>query len=90
MGHTSVSLGHVEVADVLLVQADVPPDFYVVLRLRLLQLLVVIGLQLDQRTEYVLVLVTILVPDDKHKSSTSSETLFIEGGGVRRNETGLT
>ena len=59
--HVSVRLGHAEVGDGLLVEALVPAHLDVVLRLRLLQLLVVVGLQLHQGTEDVLVLVSVLV-----------------------------
>ena len=57
-----VIFGQMKVGDTLLVQAQIPSDFDVLLRLRLLQLLVVVGLQLDERTENVLILITIFVP----------------------------
>lgn len=60
---TSISLGQGEVCANLLVQADVPTHFDLVLCLRLFQLLVVVRLQLHQRTKDVLVLEAIFVPD---------------------------
>lgn len=62
--HVRVSLGQSEVGDSLLVKAQVPPDRDVILSLGLFQFLIVVGLQLDQRAEYVLVLVGILVPQE--------------------------
>ena len=62
MGITVIGLGHVEVGDALLVQAEVPAHRHVVLGLRLLQLLVIVCLQLDQGAKDVLVLVGIIVP----------------------------
>ena len=56
----AVILGHCEVRRYLLVEADVPPDLDIVLGLALLQPLVVVGLQFDEGTEYILVLVSIL------------------------------
>ena len=50
-----------EICDSLFVESDIPTDDDVVLRLRLLQFTIVISLQLDQRTENVLVLISILV-----------------------------
>ena len=58
---TIVGLGEVEVSDLLLVETDIPANDDVVLRLRLLQFLVVVSLQLHQRSEDVLVLVRVLV-----------------------------
>ena len=58
----ALELGHAKPGDTLLVQADVPADDDVVLRLRLLNLFVVVGLDLDERAKNVLVLVGVLVP----------------------------
>ena len=63
--HVPVVLGHVEVGRRLLVESLVPPHFDVVLGLGLLQLLVIVGLQLDQGPEDVLVLVTVLLTNQK-------------------------
>lgn len=60
--HVAVGLRQGEVGDGLLVQADVPADVDVLLRLRLFQALVVIGLEFHQWAEYVLVLVAVFVP----------------------------
>lgn len=60
---TSVSLGQREVGTDLLVQANVPAHFYLVLGLGFLQLLVIISLQLHQGAKDVLVLEAVLVPD---------------------------
>ena len=59
--HAPVVLGHVQVGRNLLVEADVPSDLDIVLCLGLLELLVIVRLQLDQGTEDVLILVTVLV-----------------------------
>ena len=56
----AVILGHGKVRRYLLVEADVPPDLDIVLGLALLQPLVVVSLQFDEGTEYILVLVSIL------------------------------
>lgn len=58
---TFVGLGKVEVGNALLIETHVPADQDVVLGLRLLQLLVIVRLQLDQGAKDVLVLVRILV-----------------------------
>jgi len=60
-------LGQVEPRDALLVESNVPPDDESLLRLRLLEPFVVVGLNLDQRAEDVLVLVRILVPADENR-----------------------
>ena len=54
-----------KVRNSLLVEANIPAHHNVVLRLRLLQLLVIVSLQVDQRAKYVLVLVGIFVPAHK-------------------------
>ena len=59
--HVRVLLREGEVGDALLVQPHVPAHGHPLLRLRLLHLLVVVGLELDQRPHDVLVLVGILV-----------------------------
>lgn len=63
--HVPVGLGQRKVGDGLLVEADVPAHLDVLLRLGLLQPLVVVRLQLHQRTKHVLVLEPILVPKNK-------------------------
>ena len=60
-GLTSVLSRELEVGHPLLAEGHVPPHLDVLLGLALLQSLVVVCLQLDQRAEYVLVLVSILV-----------------------------
>ena len=60
--HVRVLLREGEVGDALLVQPHVPAHGHALLRLRLLHLLVVVRLELDQRPHDVLVLVGILVP----------------------------
>ena len=60
-GLTSVLLRELEVGHPLLAEGHVPPHLDVLLGLALLQSLVVVCLQLDQRAEYVLILVGILV-----------------------------
>ena len=60
-GLTSVLSRELEVGHPLLAEGHVPPHLDVLLGLALLQSLVVVRLQLDQRAEYVLVLVGILV-----------------------------
>lgn len=59
--HVSVGFGQGEVGNGLLIEADIPPDLDVFLCLRLLQTLIVVCFEFYQRTEYVLVLVTIFV-----------------------------
>lgn len=49
-----------------MVQTDVPPNRDVILSLRLFQPFVVVGLDLDERTEDVLILICVLVPDDSY------------------------
>jgi hypothetical protein len=58
---TSIGLGQSEVSNCFLVEADVPAHLDVVLRLRLLQPLVVVGLQFNERPKNILVLVSVLV-----------------------------
>ena len=60
-GLTSVLSRELEVGHPLLAEGHVPPHLDVLLGLTLLQSLVVVRLQLDQRAEYVLVLVGILI-----------------------------
>ena len=60
-GLTSVLLRELEVGHPLLAEGHIPPHLDVLLGLALLQSLVVVRLQLDQRAKYVLVLVGILV-----------------------------
>lgn len=64
---SALELGHAKPRDALLVETNVPPDDDVVLRLRLLDLLVVVGLNLDERSKDVLVLVRVLVPGTAEK-----------------------
>ena len=71
---TSVLSRELEVGHPLLAEGHVPPHLDVLLGLALLQSLVVVRLQLDQRAEYVLVLVGILVAEG--------------GGGGERGEGG--
>ena len=66
---TFIGLCEVEVSDSLLVQTDVPAHNYVILSLRLLQLLVIVGFQLHERPKDVLILVGIFVPDDDNRLS---------------------
>lgn len=56
-----LELGEVEPRDTLLVESHVPPHDEPFLGLRLLETLVVVGLDLDERSEDVLVLVRVLV-----------------------------
>lgn len=53
---------HGEVRYSLVVETDVPSDRDVVFRLRLLQPLVVVGFNLDEWTEDVLILVSVFIP----------------------------
>jgi len=72
-----LGLGEGEVGDALLVETNVPPHRDVLLRLGLLHVLVVVGLQLDQRPHDVLVLVGVLVAK-------------LHGGGFRVGEDAVT
>jgi hypothetical protein len=63
--------------DALLGQTDVPPHDHVGLGLRLLELLVVVRLDLDQRPEYFLVLVRVLVADLMSDTRATSRHCFI-------------
>ena len=56
-----LELGQVEPGDPLLVETHVPADDEAFLSLRLFQALVVVGFDLDERTEDILVLVRVLV-----------------------------
>ncbi|XP_033232122.1 regulator of nonsense transcripts 1 [Belonocnema kinseyi] len=59
--HVAVGLGQHKVGDRLLVEANVPAHLNVLLCLRLLQSLVVVRLELDQRSKDILILVAVLV-----------------------------
>lgn len=59
--HLLVGLGQAEIGQPFLVEAKVPAHLNVALGLRLLQAAVVVGLHLDERCEYVLILVGVLV-----------------------------
>lgn len=60
----ALELGHAKPGNALLVETDVPANDDVVLRLRLLDLLVVVSFNLDERAKDVLVLVGVLVPEE--------------------------
>ena len=70
-GLTSVLSRELEAGHPLLAEGHIPPHLDVLLGLALLRSLVVVHLQLDQRAEYVLVLVGILIAEGG------------EGGGER-------
>ena len=90
-GLTSVLLGELEVGHPLLAEGHVPPHLDVLLGLALLQSLVVVRLQLDQRAEYVLVLVGILVAEGGREEGRGRREGGREGwreGGKKRGREG--
>jgi hypothetical protein len=78
-----LELGQDEPSDVLLVETFVPADDQAVLRLGLLELLVVVGLDLDEGPEDVLVLVRVLVSTDVSGFVRQKETSTLEKDGLR-------
>lgn len=63
--HVAVGLSECEVGDGLLVETDVPPHLDPLLSLGLLESLVIVSFQFDERREYVAILVAVLVSVDR-------------------------
>jgi hypothetical protein len=65
---TAFKLGHSEICDSLVIKTDIPTNWNVVLGLGFFESLVVVRLDLDKRSEDVLILIRVLVPVKLKKS----------------------